>query len=606
MSDTTTVQGSLVLYKNRPARVAHTGEKLEIELEDGKTLKVRSKDIVLLHPGPLRSFGELGQPPGDVETAWELLAGSTTSLAELSELIYGDYTPAAAWAAWQLVTTGLYFHGTPEAVQVASAEEVARVQAARATRVAEEQAWMTFLEHLRAGSITPADHRYLKEVEELALGRRTNSRVLRELGRNEHPEKAHALLLKLGYWDYTVDPYPQRCNVATVPPAVVLPALPEEMRRDLTHLAAFAIDDEGSDDPDDAISLEGNRLWVHVADVAALVPPESPADLEARARGANLYLPEGTVPMLPPEVTQLLGLGLADISPALSFGLDLTPAGEIAGIEIVPSWIRVTRLTYDEVDLRLAEEPFKCLYDLALRCEARRQMRGAITLTLPEIKLAVQDGRVALRPLPPLRSRSLVQEAMLMAGEAAARYALERDVPCPFATQDPPEAGEFPEGLAGMYARRRTLKRSQQTTVPAPHAGLGLEVYARTTSPLRRYLDLVVHQQLRAHLRGTPLLREQQILGRVGAAEAVTGNTRQAEFLAYKHWTLVYLMQHPDWRGEGIVVDKRDHRGMVLIPALGLELRLHLEQDVPLNSAVPLMLRGINLAELEAHFQIAS
>ena len=154
------------------------------------------------------------------------------------------------------------------------------------------------------------------------------------------------------------------------------------MRRDLTHLAAFAIDDEGSDDPDDAISLEGNRLWVHVADVAALVPPESPADLEARARGANLYLPEGTVPMLPPEVTQLLGLGLADISPALSFGMDLTPAGEITGIEIVPSWIRVTRLTYDEVELRLAEEPFTCLYDLALRCEARRQTRGAITLTL--------------------------------------------------------------------------------------------------------------------------------------------------------------------------------------------------------------------------------
>ena len=228
MSDTTTVQGSLVLYKNRPARVAHTGEKLEIELEDGKTLKVRPKDIVLLHPGPLRSLGELEEPPGDVETAWELLAGSTTSLAELSELIYGDYTPAAAWAAWQLVTAGLYFHGTPETVHVSSAEEVARVQAAREARLAEEQAWTTFLEHLRVGSITPEDHRYLKEVEELALGRRTNSRVLRELGRSENPEKAHALLLKLGYWDYTVDPYPQRCNVATDSPAVILPALPEE------------------------------------------------------------------------------------------------------------------------------------------------------------------------------------------------------------------------------------------------------------------------------------------------------------------------------------------------------------------------------------------
>ena len=46
----------------------------------------------------------------------------------------------------------------------------------------------------------------------------------------------------------------------------------------------------------------------------------------------------------------------------------------------------------------------------------------------------------------------LVQEAMLMAGEAAARYAIARDVPFPFTTQEPPESGEFPEGLAGLYA----------------------------------------------------------------------------------------------------------------------------------------------------------
>lgn len=605
MADMTTVQGSLVLYKNRPARVAQAGEKLEIELEEGKTLKVRPKDIVLLHPGPLRSLSDLEEPSGDVDTAWELLAGSTTNLAELAELIYGDFTPATAWAAWQLVTIGLHFRGTPEAVEVSSPDEVARLQAARQARVVEEQAWTTFLAHLRTGNITSEDHRYLKEVEELALGQRTNSRVLRELGRTESPEKAHTLLLKLGYWDHTVDPYPQRCNVTTVPPAIALPSLAEEKRRDLTHLAAFAIDDEGSHDPDDAISLEGNRLWVHVADVAALVPPESAADLEARARGANLYLPEGTVPMLPSEATRRLGLGLADISPALSFSLDLTPDGAITGIEVVPSWIRVTRLTYDEVERRLAEEPFKRLYDLALRSEARRQARGAITITLPEVKLLVQDGQVTIRPLPPLRSRSLVQEAMLIAGEAAARYALERNVPLPFTTQEPPEAGEFPEGLAGMHARRRTLKRSQLTNVPAPHAGLGLEVYIRATSPLRRYLDLVVHQQLRAHLCGAPLLGEQEILERVGAAEAVTGNARQAEFLASKHWILVYLTQHPDWRGEGIVVDKRDHRGTVLIPALGLEVRLHLDQDTPLNSTVPLVLRGINLAELAVHFQAA-
>jgi hypothetical protein len=99
--------------------------------------------------------------------------------------------------------------------------------------------------------------------------------------------------------------------------------LPEEERLDLTHLPALAIDDKGNQEPDDALSLEGDRLWVHVADVAALVPPESAADLEARARGATLYLPEGAVPMLPWAAIGRLGLGLSEISPALSFGLDL-------------------------------------------------------------------------------------------------------------------------------------------------------------------------------------------------------------------------------------------------------------------------------------------
>lgn len=71
-----------------------------------------------------------------------------------------------------------------------------------------------------------------------------------------------------------------------------LPDLPDEPRRDLTGLPAFAIDDEGNLDPDDALSLDGDRLWVHVADAAALIGPDSPADIEARARGATL-LPAG-------------------------------------------------------------------------------------------------------------------------------------------------------------------------------------------------------------------------------------------------------------------------------------------------------------------------
>jgi exoribonuclease-2 len=604
MSEPQLCSGSLVLYKGRPARVGRAGKRLQIELDGGETLQVRPKDVVLLHPGPIGSLGELGTCTGEVETAWELLVGEETTLAELAELAYGEYTPDTAWAAWQVVDDGLYFQGTPEEIVARTSEQVSQEVADREARADRERARVAFMERVRAGRVLPEDGQYLRRIEDLALARRTKSRLLRELGRKETAENAHALLLELGYWDHTVDPYPQRLGLPTHPVELALPGLPEEERVDLSHLPAFAIDDEGNQEPDDALSLEGDRLWVHVADVAALVPPDSAADLEARARGATLYLPEGAVPMLPWEAIQRLGLGLTEVSPALSFGLNLTPSGEIPSVEVVPSWVQVTRLTYEEAEARLEEEPFCSLRRLAKAYRARREERGAISIDLPEVRIRVTDGEVIIQPVLPLRSRELVTEAMLMAGEAVARLAIEQGIPIPFTTQDPPETEERPTDLAGMYDLRRFLRPSEQSGMPGPHAGLGLEVYAQTTSPLRRYLDLVVHQQLRAHLRGEGLLGAQEVLERIGATAAVAGSVRQAERLARRHWTLVYLMQRRGWQGGGILVDKRGRQGTVLIPELDLEPRVQLRRDLALNSQVALAVRGVDLAALEAHLQV--
>jgi exoribonuclease-2 len=214
------------------------------------------------------------------------------------------------------------------------------------------------------------------------------------------------------------------------------------------------------------------------------------------------------------------------------------------------------------------------------------------------------DGEVIIEPVLPLRSRELVTEAMLMAGEAVARLALEQGIPIPFTTQDPPETEERPQDLAGMYDLRRFLRPSEQSSMPGPHAGLGLEVYVQATSPLRRYLDLVVHQQLRAHLKGEGPLGTQEMVARIGATAAVAGRVRKAERLARRHWTLVYLMQHRDWQGEGILVDKRGRRGTVLIPELDLEPRVQLGRDLALNSRVMLGVRGVDLVALEAHVDV--
>jgi exoribonuclease-2 len=121
---------------------------------------------------------------------------------------------------------------------------------------------------------------------------------------------------------------------------------------------------------------------------------------------------------------------------------------------------------------------------------------------------------------------------------------------------------------------------------------------------MRRYLDLVAHQQLRAFTGSGKLIEENEMLERLGAAEAVTGSVVQAERLSRRHWTLVYLIQHPGWNGEGVLVDKRDRTGTILIPGLAFETRIHLKDELEFNTIVKLACKEVNLPELEAYFQI--
>lgn len=591
--------GSLVLYRGQPARVAHSGERIDLELTGNETARVRAKDVQLLHPGPLAGLSSLRPLPGEMRAAWEILAGATTCLAELAELAFGAFTPQSAWATWTFVRDGLYFTGTPDQIQAASVEELdARVKA-RETQAAEERAWQVFVERVRQGKTQPGDERFLREVEPLAYGAPSRSRLLRDLGKSETPETAHALLLECGHWNELVNPYPRRLGMPARASDLPVPTLPDEKRLDLTHLEAFAIDDEGTENPDDALSLDGSTLWVHVADPAAVAVPGSPLDLDARERGTTLHLPEGAIHLLPDGMTAALGLGLQEITPALSFAIQLGPEGEIVDVQVVPSVVRVTGLSYEQANLRINEPVFVRLEEIALLRRRRREAAGASNIDLPEVKLHVHDGVVQIHPVLSLRSRTVVEEAMILTGEAVASYAAARGIPLPFSQQEPPDGRIAMTGPASMFAMRRLMRRSQYRTNPGLHSGLGLGAYAQATSPLRRYLDLVVHQQLRAFLRGESLLSETEIMERIGAVEAVMPALHQAEQLSEKHWTLVYLLQHPGWQAEGVLVEKRGANGTVIVPELALEVRLYLPGDPPLDSLLALSVGGIHLANLD-------
>jgi exoribonuclease II len=607
LSDLPFAVGNLVLYKQTAARILEIGPKrITIELVDGEKLRVRPKDVTLLHPGPVEGLSQIEEPneiSEDLLAAWELLAGSETNLRDLVELAYGSFTPSTTWSVWKIIAEGLYFNGDPERISVLSKEQVQQEKAKREAREEEQRKWDKFFSRIEAGKIIEDDHQYLQEVEALALGEQNQSQVLRALGRDQTPENAHDLLLSVGFWTPSVNPYPVRSGLKTESAEGYVPSVAEEPRRDLTHLLALAIDDEGNVDPDDAVSWDNGRVWVHIADVAALVMPGDPLDLEARDRGANLYLPEETVSMLPVNVTQRLGLGLEDRSPALSFGFSLSSDGRVEDVEIVPSWIQVTRWSYEQAEKQLSEPVPAKLLEKATTYGRRRRAQGAIDIDLPEVRVKVQDGDVIIKPIMLLQSRDLVREAMLMAGEAVAIYAEANQIPIPYTTQEPPSA-PLPEGnsMAEMFASRKLLKPSRQSIMPSAHSGLGMEQYAQVTSPLRRYLDLVIHQQLRAHLQNQVLLTEQEITERIGATAAIQGDLRRTERLSRLHWTIVYLMQHPDWQGKAIIVEIHGRRYVTILPDLDLNSDLYLPGEHQLNDSLLLKLQEVNLAYLSTRF----
>ena len=595
----------LVLYKSQAARVSTLGEKIEIWLQDGQTKLVRPKDVVFLHPGPITDLNQLTDLQGEAETAWELLAGEPTSLEEIAELAFNSSSPSAIWAARNLVMEGDFFYETPEHIMARTQEELDQHRTMRAAKASQAQAWQSLLQRVKDNCLLDEDRLQLVDLESVALGKSEDCRLLRALNQSVTREHAHQLLLKLGVWVETTNPYPARFDQPLDSPILHLGEISFESRMDLTNYPAFAIDDEGNTDPDDAISFINARLWVHIADVAALVLPDSPADLEARGRGANLYLPDRTITMLPTEATQILGLGLSERSPALSFELELNAEGQVVICQIQRTWVKVDRLTYQAAEPLLEQSPFQSMLKVTQQFRRQRIERGAIMIELPEVRFEVQAGRVFLRPLPRLKSREMVTDSMLMVGEAVARFAFQNDIPFPYAVQDS-TGTDRPEiqNLSEMFAFRKKMKPSQLTAVARPHAGLGLEVYSRATSPLRRYLDLVVHQQLRAFTKGQPTMSSQDIMTRIGATQAVTGKLRKAERFSNAHWTLVFLIQNPNWQGKGILVEHRGPRAVVLIPDLGLETQLQMSGAVALNTEINLACVRVDLVNLSTQFKI--
>jgi ribonuclease R len=357
----------------------------------------------------------------------------------------------------------------------------------------------------------------------------------------------------------------------------------KEHRVDLRHLPFVTIDGEDARDFDDAVYCEKNssrwklfsggwKLYVAIADVSHYVKVGSALDEEASRRGNSVYFPERVVPMLPEELSN----GLCSLNPhvdrlAMVCEMSMSKSGELVDYQFYEAVIHShARLTYNKVSYML-EQPkssegkalreeyqevlphLKQLYALYQVLLAARHERGAIDFETQETRIVFGEGRkiAEIRPTQRNDAHKLIEECMLAANVATARFMLDHSMPSLYRVHDgpPPERVEklkaflgelglalhkgkqgpvpkdYQKLLAGIQGRPdfhliqtvmlRSLSQAVYSADNNGHFGLNYEAYTHFTSPIRRYPDLLVHRAIRSVIRSK---RETKHVQRAGAA----------------------------------------------------------------------------------------
>lgn len=316
-------------------------------------------------------------------------------------------------------------------------------------------------------------------------------------------------------------------------------------RADLRDLETFTIDPDTAKDFDDALSLAKDEngcyhLGVHIADVSHYVKTGSALDLEAQSRGNSTYFPGTCLPMLPGVLSENLCSLKPDVNRlTVSVFVKFDPTGTMKDYQIVRSVIQSDkRFTYREakevIDGKKSSPhapTLALMVELCRLLKRKRYERGSIEFALPELVVLVdQDGTpYGTDYITYDITHQMVEEFMLKANEIVAWHLTQHgknityrvhDVPAEdnlkdfsqlaaafgFKISEKPtprdlqilfeEAGEtaYSNYLASCYIRKMRLAIYSPENIG--HYGLSLTHYCHFTSPIRRYVDLIVHRIL--------------------------------------------------------------------------------------------------------------
>lgn len=580
---------------------------LQVESLSGKRSKVKAANVMLRFTQPaLAEFMPQAESLAEgieVDFLWECCPPDEFGVEQIATEYYGHTPSALESAAVQirLHSAPIYFHKKGKGRYRAAPPDVLKAALAGAEKKRQQlalQARMT--EQLIASELPPE---FCAQLPQLLYKPDRNSleaKALEAACATTHLSAAH-LLERCGALPSSHDYHLQRFLFEHFPGGTGFPSIPlgawEELPLATAH--AFSIDDATTTEIDDAFSVEklanGNwRVGVHIAAPALGLPRDSVGDKICAQRLSTVYMPGQKITMLPDEVVQVFTLSADRVCPALSMYNEFhAETLEILGHESRVERIHIAaNLRHDTLEPLFNEEtiaagkldyPYaaelKLLWDIVLMLEAARGKPADNSTQQLDYNFEIVDDRVSItqrRRGSPIDK--VVSELMILVNSEWGKHLAEH-------------------GFVGIYRTQQNGK-VKMSTVAAPHQGLGVAQYMWSSSPLRRYVDMVNQRQIIAMLRN-----EEPAYPKNDTALYTTMRDFDTMYAIYndfqrsmeRYWCLRWLLQEGVELADALVL----RENLVKLTNIPLLFRVSSLPELPPNTRVQLAINNIDLLDMD-------
>lgn len=598
---------------------------LQVEVPGGKRQKLKAAQVLLRFkaPAPAQLLPAAEPMAADMDPAflWECAPETDFGFTDIAADYFGHSPSAIESTALLLAMQNapLYFHRRGKGMFRRAPPEILKAALAGAEKKRlQAEAIERMVAQLVAGSL-PTE--LIDQVDALLVQPDRNRPEIKafEVACAQTKESPAALLLRCGAFPDAYHWHFRRFAAERFPKGIGFPELPEPAAvgdLPLADVQAVSIDDATTTEIDDALSVTrlpgiGWRIGVHIAAPGLGILPGSAHDAVARARLSTVYMPGHKITMLPDDLVARFTLAEGKACPALSLYLNVSDDFEILShesrVERVPiaanlrlheiePHMDIDRLNAGDIPDCAHGDTLRTLWRFAGACAGRRGKPSAqaglhdyhyqIDGPLHDKTSGAILDPAACRVHIEARKRGspvdmLVAELMILANATWGQLLADKGVP-------------------GLY-RGQVAGKVRMTTSAIPHEGLGVACYAWSTSPLRRYSDLINQWQLIAALSDKPAPfapRSAELFAAMRDFDLTYAGYADFQRRMERYWCLRWLQQTGTVQLEGTVMRNAPN---VRVDGLPLVVQVPSAPDLPVGSRMSLTLGAPDLLELSVH-----